>query len=30
MKELPYLEEIYDFETDQLESLLQEIDQMLL
>eukprot|EP00347_Sterkiella_histriomuscorum_P010309 403376796 len=30
MKELPYIEEIYDFETDQLESLLTEIDQLLL
>ena len=30
MKELPYIEEIYDFETDQLESLLNEIDQILM
>lgn len=29
MKELPCLEEIYDFETEQLESVLDEIDQMI-
>ncbi len=29
MKELPCLEEIYDFETEQLESVLNEIDQMI-
>jgi len=30
MKELPCLEEIYDFETDQLESILNEIDNALM
>ena len=30
MKELPYLEEIYDFETEQLESVLAEIDSLIL
>ncbi len=29
MKELPYLEEIYDFETEQLESILNEINVIL-
>lgn len=29
MKELPYIEEIYDFETEQLERLLHEINQCL-
>ena len=29
MKELPYLEEIYDFETEQLDSILAEINTML-
>jgi hypothetical protein len=29
MKELPYLEEIYDFETEQLETLLSDIERLL-
>ncbi len=29
MKELPYLEEIYDFETEQLEEVLANIDKLL-
>ena len=30
MKELPYLEEIYDFETEQLERILVEINEALM
>jgi hypothetical protein len=29
MKELPYLEEIYDYETEQLDSILAEINAIL-
>ena len=30
MKELPYIEEIYDFETEQLDSLFSELEKILL
>jgi hypothetical protein len=30
MKELPYIEEIYDFETEHLEQILQEVSTALL